>query len=92
MTLVIENDTLVKEVNEEVNPENENESEDTMNYIMIKDDEIHTHELVVSNGFTLVGDSIIAYLSESFLSYNMLSHGAKDLWELIQDFQTSIRY
>ena len=57
-------------------PENENQSESATNYMM-KDDEIHMHKLLVWNGFALVGDSLIAYLSKNFSSYNMLSHGAK---------------
>jgi len=44
---------------------------------MIKDDEIHTHEIFVWNDFILVGDSLIAYLSENFSSYDTTTHGPK---------------
>ena len=53
-----------------------NESEKEVNY-MIKDDEIHTHEILVWNDFILVGNSLIAYLSENFSLYDTTTHGPK---------------
>jgi len=44
---------------------------------MIKDNEIHTHEILVWNDFILVGDSLIAYLSENFSSYDTTTHSPK---------------
>ena len=54
----------------------EDKSEKEVDY-MIKDDEIHTHEIFVWNDFILVGDSLIAYLSENFSSYDTTTHGPK---------------
>ena len=84
-TATVENESermLVNVVTKQLNTdrvENESESEHKINYMM-NDDEVHMHELVVWNGFVLMGDSLIrVYLSENFSSYNMTTHGAKRL-------------